>query len=301
MNESTLFISHFLGYAYDENAVSAEQLFPGIDLIQVSISSATLQCNEYPDTDGLMLIYCRTGHMNWVQDGDTEIHLGHGDFVLAPLNRMFGTELIFPSEMFEGLLLMINPNTMSAYPPEILNGTGVTADQLKQKFCADDSCTTIHGNEQTDRIFAGFFDQPEQYEHAYRQLMTLELFMYLVREEIHGIPAVKRTHSEQISIIREVHAYLLDNMDLRITIDMLAHRFLMNPTTLKQVFKDVYGNSIAAHIKEHRMEKALIMLRESDCSLSEIAKAVGYDSQSKFTAAFKAYYKVLPSAYRKQN
>ncbi|MDE7266055.1 MAG: helix-turn-helix domain-containing protein, partial [Lachnospiraceae bacterium] len=39
--------------------------------------------------------------------------------------------------------------------------------------------------------------------------------------------------------------------------------------------------------------------KETDQSIAEIAKAVGYDSQSKFTAAFKEYFKVLPREYRK--
>ena len=34
----------------------------------------------------------------------------------------------------------------------------------------------------------------------------------------------------------------------RITIEDLAHKYLMNPTTLKDVFKAVYGESIASHM-----------------------------------------------------
>lgn len=41
------------------------------------------------------------------------------------------------------------------------------------------------------------------------------------------------------------------------------------------------------------------MLIESNMNIAEIAQAVGYDSQSKFTTAFKAYFKVLPREYRK--
>ena len=48
------------------------------------------------------------------------------------------------------------------------------------------------------------------------------------------------------------------------------------------------------------MEQAAKMLRQSKMSIAEIAQAVGYDSHSKFTAAFKAYFKVLPKEYRKQ-
>ena len=90
-------------------------------------------------------------------------------------------------------------------------------------------------------------------------------------------------------------------MEQRITIEELAKRYLINPTTLKNAFKSVYGTSLAAHIKEHRMGQAAKMLKETNKSIAEIARAVGYDSQSKFTAAFKAYFKVLPKEYRKNS
>ncbi len=105
--------------------------------------------------------------------------------------------------------------------------------------------------------------------------------------------------ADQVELVHEVHEYLLEHMEERITIEELARRFHINPTTLKTVFKSVYGNSLAAHIKEHRMERASELLRGTDLSILEIAGRVGYDSQSKFTAAFKSTYQVLPKEYRK--
>ena len=101
-------------------------------------------------------------------------------------------------------------------------------------------------------------------------------------------------------IIHCIHAYLLEHLAERITIEDLSRQFLMNPTTLKKVFRNVYGTSIAAHIKQHRMEKAANLLKETDMTIAQIALAVGYESQSRFSAAFKEMYNVLPTAYRKE-
>ena len=109
-----------------------------------------------------------------------------------------------------------------------------------------------------------------------------------------------KTRSAQAKI-REIHDYLLSHMDQRITIEGLCHLYPINPTTLKEVFKDVYGTSIAAHLKEHRMEKAARLLHETDASMAEVARRVGYESQSKFTAAFKDQYGCLPTMYRKMS
>ena len=108
-----------------------------------------------------------------------------------------------------------------------------------------------------------------------------------------------REEAEQVKIIREIHDHLTEHMEQRVTIEELAHQYLINPTTVKTVFKEVYGNSLAAHMKEHRMEKAASLLRETDLSVAEIAGQVGYESQSKFTAAFKEQFGLLPTAYRR--
>lgn len=105
--------------------------------------------------------------------------------------------------------------------------------------------------------------------------------------------------ADQVDLIHEVHEYLLQHLDEKITIDTLSRQFHMNPTTLKAVFKSVYGDSLASHMKEHRMERAAELLSGTGLTIAEIAAQVGYDSQSKFTAAFKSRYGVLPKEYRK--
>lgn len=100
-------------------------------------------------------------------------------------------------------------------------------------------------------------------------------------------------------MIRQIHERLLANLNKRITIEDLSKQYLINTTTLKNIFKTVYGTSLAAHIKEHRMEYAAKMLLETNKPIAFIANAIGYDSQSKFTAAFKKTYQITPREYRK--
>lgn len=106
-------------------------------------------------------------------------------------------------------------------------------------------------------------------------------------------------NSSPEEIIHGIHEYLLEHLADRITIEDLSKQFLMNPTTLKKVFKEVYGTSLAAHMKQHRMEKAVELLMDTDMSVAQVALAVGYESQSRFTTAFKEAYDMLPTVYRK--
>ncbi len=100
---------------------------------------------------------------------------------------------------------------------------------------------------------------------------------------------------------RRVHDYLVSHLSERVTIDELAKRFHINATTLKEAFKAEYGMSVAAHTKEHRLERAASLLRESEMSVADIAASVGYDSAGRFTTAFCEKYGLNPSEYRRNN
>lgn len=83
---------------------------------------------------------------------------------------------------------------------------------------------------------------------------------------------------------------LIENLDKRYTIDVLSSGFLMNQTTLKAVFKKVYGKPIASYMKDYRMKKDAEILKESDMLLFDVASTVGRSSQSKFSQVFKESY-----------
>ena len=104
----------------------------------------------------------------------------------------------------------------------------------------------------------------------------------------------------QEQIIRHVHNELTANLAERVTIEELSRKYLMNTTTLKRCFKQVYGETIAAHMKKHRMEEAASLLLKTQNDIAAIAQAVGYESQSRFTAAFKETYGELPTEYRRK-
>ena len=122
-------------------------------------------------------------------------------------------------------------------------------------------------------------------------------------EQVMQIACPEKTVDYQASqeeLVRNVHHYLVEHLSERVTIDALARQFLMNPTTLKQVFKRTYGETIAAHMKRHRMEAAAGLLLQTQDDIAAVAQAVGYESQSRFSAAFREEYGVLPTEYRRQ-
>ena len=128
------------------------------------------------------------------------------------------------------------------------------------------------------------------------------LLLHETIEQIMEITCPEKTvdfYAAPEDVVRSVHDYLVNHLADRFTIEELAKQFLMNTTTLKKAFKAVYGMSIAAHMKEHRMDLAAKLLLRTGDSVAQIAQAVGYGSQSRFTMAFKESRGVVPTEYRK--
>ena len=106
-------------------------------------------------------------------------------------------------------------------------------------------------------------------------------------------------YDSTVQIVNEVHELLISDITKRYTIEELSAKFHINQTTLKTTFKTMFGQSIGGDMKEFRIKRAKDMLCHSDAPIAEIACAVGYENQSKFTAAFRDVTGMLPRDYRK--
>ncbi len=104
----------------------------------------------------------------------------------------------------------------------------------------------------------------------------------------------------QIGVIKQIHAFLVENFSEHYTIDELSERFEISPTVMKKCFKGVYGDSIYSYMKLYRLQIAERLLRESPLTVGEIAARIGYLNPNKFTSAFHAVYGVPPTIYRKK-
>ncbi|PXW48970.1 helix-turn-helix transcriptional regulator [Dickeya zeae] len=58
-------------------------------------------------------------------------------------------------------------------------------------------------------------------------------------------------------------------------------------------------NTITRCVRETRLETAMVLLQSSERSVAAIALDVGYESHSKFTAAFRRRFGIVPSALRR--
>ncbi len=281
-----------------KDGIKTVALYPGIELTYLSLITDTLSVHHAALDHILEINYCHFGRIGWEMENGNSIYLGEKDFALHTMKACADSVMSLPNGTYEGLTISIDLRALTDTPPEILSGTKITGTFLYDKFCKEAPITSLAGNEQTEKIFSAFYNHQEPLMLPWQRLKVVELLLYLSEITVNTQNRLTEYQSEQIEIIREIHKQLTEHMEQRFTIESLSKQYLMNPTTLKTLFKSVYGNSIAAHIKEHRMERAAKLLRETNLSIAEIAGQVGYESQSRFTKAFKDYSGTLPRDYR---
>ena len=285
---------------HNGNQMKLYPVYPGINLSFLTLKSDQITLHHDALSQVLEINYCKSGRIGWNMANGNTVYLGPGDYSLHTMDTCADSLITLPNGTYEGFTLFIHLDLLAGIPLEFLTDTGITGTFLCNKFCKNGTFSSFGGNAETESIFSGFYNQPQSIQLAYWKIKIAELLLYLGKKQVSATHQLTAYRSEQIEVVRKIHEQLTQHMEQRFTIDSLAKEYLMNPTTLKTVFKAVYGNSLAAHIKEHRMEKAAELLRGTQENITVISKKVGYENQSKFTSAFKEYFQMLPTQYRKK-
>ncbi len=73
-----------------------------------------------------------------------------------------------------------------------------------------------------------------------------------------------------------------------------------SPSHLSYLFSTYVGRSLADHIRELRLTAARDLLENTDLTISEIARSVGYADPAHFTRAFARANDLSPKGYRER-
>lgn len=80
-------------------------------------------------------------------------------------------------------------------------------------------------------------------------------------------------------------------------VEMLAREVGLSRVQLHRKLKEITGVPASTFIRNQRMKKAAVLLKERKLNVSEIADAVGFDNQGNFSTVFKKFYGVAPKEY----
>ncbi len=163
---------------------------------------------------------------------------------------------------------------------------------------------TAHPDAVTSRLLlsaADVLEGNEALDSLFRQQLTDLLATRLLAAHA-GAPAVRQPIVGGLApkvLMRSIER-LRSESDADVSLAALAADAGLSRFHFCRAFKESTGLSPHAWLRQHRLEQAMRMLRETDVSVVAVAAALGYASQTAFAAAFKRLTGDTPTDWRRR-
>jgi transcriptional regulator GlxA family with amidase domain len=112
------------------------------------------------------------------------------------------------------------------------------------------------------------------------------------------IPSEHLRRQEQSQRLGQLHSYLLEHVDQKVSVGKAAAIAGMSESKFMRYFRTVTGETFVSYLTRLRLERAAQLLEETSLSIAEVASSVGFADQSYFDRVFRKHYGRTPSEVR---
>ncbi len=179
-------------------------------------------------------------------------------------------------KLFDSFKLLKNHIHVSSYSLKI-------AEQLR----------VIHNKTETFEIVDSI-----RLESRYYFIVALHLDQLF--GEIYGSKQDNKLNKTQLNKICKVTEFIVDNPDHDHSIKKLCDHTGLSPAKLQEGFKCMHATTVADFVRNARIEKAEILLANTDLNISEVVYSIGFTSRSYFCKIFRQKYGCSPREYKKR-
>ncbi|WP_196803077.1 response regulator [Butyrivibrio sp. MC2013] len=97
--------------------------------------------------------------------------------------------------------------------------------------------------------------------------------------------------------VKELIEHNISNEEL--SLESVSGMLYFSPNYVRQIFKQITGESFMTYLIRRRMETAGELLRNEEVMIQDVAAMTGYSNQRYFASCFKKYYGTTPTDYRR--
>lgn len=106
---------------------------------------------------------------------------------------------------------------------------------------------------------------------------------------------------DYIRLINKSEDYIENNLHSKITLDDLSQYLHVSKYHYHRIFTKYSRETLGQFISRIKIERSAVYVRmNKKLSITEIAHMYGYYDASSYCKAFKKYFKVTPTEFRKQ-
>ena len=270
----TFFTEQFQAMTIGKGRMEVHNVYLGIEASFNTFLAPEIHFQHSALDSVLEIHYCRNGRMGWNMRGGTAIYLGSGDLTAHSMACCSNSTMMFPLGYSEGVSLSVDLEKLSTVCPEILQSAGVASNLLWEKFCSGKP-SAIPACSDLEHIFAPLFSAPAPMRLPLLKLKVLEVLIYLGNMKS-GRKELTQYFSQQTELIKEIRQQLTEHLEQRFTIEELSKQYLINTSTLKEVFKAVYRVSTKGQV-----EKDDIPMQKEACR--NFAESQGWEIVKEFS------------------
>ncbi|AOT69449.1 helix-turn-helix domain-containing protein [Geosporobacter ferrireducens] len=292
-------ISYNLKTLDGKGTASVYSVFPGIEIGNLVFQTSHLNPIKHAQMNIVEINHCKEGRAECKMSDGCFQYIGEGDLFMNTLNN-YSDSIELPLGYYHGIMVLIDIDIAAPVILELFPNIPINMQELSERFFDHDKCFLIQEKPEIQHIFSGMYTIPASARLLYYRLKIQELLLYLYFFLPSKEKPKKTYPQQQVEIIKQIQKKITGEPEHRFTIEDLAREYCISPTALKSNFKGVYGVPIATYMKKYRIQQAAILLRQTQLSVAEIAAKIGYESQSKFGAAFKEIMKITPLEYRRK-
>ena len=130
----------------------------------------------------------------------------------------------------------------------------------------------------------------------FRCELLLRILLHIQRK--YTLPDEKHVETRpHMQSVREAIALIRRDFSKKITLDAIAKSVYIDKYTLCREFKRATGQTVIEYVNSYRIQNAAQLI-SGGYTVSEAARACGFENMSFFTRTFKKYMGCLPSGYR---
>lgn len=106
----------------------------------------------------------------------------------------------------------------------------------------------------------------------------------------------EKKRSPGATLAEQILFYVEDHSDV-VTLQSAASHFGYHPAYISSLLHKKTGRKFSEILLEKRMERAVLLMKNTSLSLEDISQILGYSNHSNFFKAFKEYFGVTPREY----
>ncbi len=246
--------------------------------------------------DFIEIIYISDGRATQIVNGN-RFEVGRGDLLFMNYGGIHGFE---PHGSVSFYNICFDP-TLAAVSEQGLDNAfsllhTAAFDQIRNGN--DVGLVSFHREEREaiEGLLAGMLEEYRQNALFQRAVLESYMSIFLVKVLRLTVSPLSEGHAE--GRWQKVADYIDANLGTELTLSTLSQQSFYNPSYFSRAFKKKFGMSLTEYIGHRRIDRAIRLLRETELTVEEIGRRVGYPSKTSFYRNFSKITSQTPMFYR---